>query len=56
MAMSISLTCAWFDGNWVDGGSKLQTGHQFIGLFGQLGLTLMVAAVDATTGRVTPQV
>lgn len=54
--MSISLTCARFDANWVDGGSELQTGHQLIGFFGLLGLALMVAAVDATTGRVTPQV
>lgn len=56
MDISISLTCARFDANWVDGGSELQTGHQLIGLFGLLGLALMVAAVDATTGRVTPQV
>lgn len=53
---SISLTCARLDANRVDRGSKLQTGHQLIGLFGLLGLALMVAAVDATTSRVTPQV
>lgn len=53
---SISLTCARFEGNWVDGGSKFQTGHQLIGLFRLLGLALMVAAVDATTSRVTPKV
>lgn len=54
--VSISLTCAMFDANRVDGGSKLQSGHQLIGLFGLLGFALMVATVDATTGRVTPQV
>lgn len=54
--MSISLTCARFDGNWVDRGSEFQTGHQLIRLFRLLGLALMVAAVDATTGRVTAQV
>lgn len=56
MDISISLTCARFDANGVDGGSKLQTGHQLIGLFGLLGLALMIAAVDATTSRVTPEV
>jgi len=56
MDISISLTCAMFDANRVDGGCKFQTGHQLIGLFELLGLALMVAAVDATTGRVTPQV
>lgn len=54
--LSISLTCAVLDANWVDGSSELQTGHQLIGLFGLLGLALVVAAVDATTGRVTPEV
>lgn len=52
MSTSVSLTCAWFDANWVDGG-KFQTWHQFIGLFGLLGLALVVATVDATTGRIT---
>lgn len=56
MDISISLTCARFDANGVDRGSELQTGHQLIGLFGLLGLAFMVAAVDATTSRVTPQV
>lgn len=56
MDISILLTCARLDANRVDRGSKLQTGHQLIGLFGLLGLALMVAAVDATTSRVTPQV
>lgn len=56
MDIAISLTCARFDANGVDRGCELQTGHQFIGLFGLLGLALVVAAVDATTGRVTPQV
>lgn len=51
-----TLTCARFDADCVDGGSELQTGHQFIGLFGQFGFALVVAAVDATTGRVTPEV
>lgn len=54
--LSISLTCAMFDANWVDGSSELQTGHQLIGLFRLLGLALVVAAVDATTGRVTSEV
>lgn len=56
MDLSISLTCARFDANGVDRGSELQSGHQLIRLFGLLGLALMVAAVDTTTGRVTPQV
>lgn len=56
MDRAISLTCARLDANRVDRGSYLQTGHQLIGLFGLLGLALMVAAVDATTSRVTPQV
>lgn len=56
MGTSISLTCARFDANWVDGGRKLQTVHQLIGLFGLLGLALVIAAVDATTSRVTPKV
>lgn len=56
MDISISLTCARLDANGVDRGSKLQTGHQLIGLFRLLGLALMVAAVDATTSRVTTQV
>lgn len=54
--MSRSLTCARLDANRVDGGSKLQTGHQLMGFFRLFGLALMVAAVDATTRRVTPQI
>lgn len=53
---SRSLTCARLDANRVDRGSKLQTGHQLMGFFRLFGLALMVAAVDATTSRVTPQV
>lgn len=56
MYKSISLTCARFDANGVDRGSELQTGHQLIGLVRLLGLAFMVTAVDATTGRITPQV
>lgn len=51
-----SLTCARLDANRVDRGSKLQTGHQLMGFFRLFGLAVMVAAVDATTSRVTPQV
>lgn len=54
--MSISLTCARLDANRVDRGCQFQSGHQLMGLFRLLGLALMVAAVDATTSRVTPQV
>jgi len=50
--LSISLTCARFDA----GGGQLQTGHQLIGGLGQLGLALVVAAVDAAAGRVTSEV
>lgn len=53
---SRSLTCARLDANRVDRGSKLQTGHQLMGFVRLFGLALMVAAVDATTSRVTPQV
>lgn len=54
--MSGSLTCARLDANRVDRGSKLQTGHQLMGFFRLFGLALVVAAVDTTTSRVTPQV
>ena len=53
---SISLTCARFDANGVDGWGQLQPSHQLIGRIGLLGLAVMVTAVDTAAGGVASQV
>lgn len=55
MLLGVTLTCARLNAHWINS-CQLQTGHELIWFFRHLGLSFMVAAVNASTGGIATEV